>query len=63
MVYLGTDSDALSALCCVLELLEEVRWPQDANKAWFVISDTYHCFAGLQIRIYCQYDSVYSFHC
>lgn len=36
MVYVGPGTDAVSAVCCLLVLLEEVRRSQDANTARLV---------------------------
>jgi len=39
VVYVGSNTDAVSSVCGMLDLLEEVWWSQDANEAWLV---SYH---------------------
>jgi len=36
VVYLGTSADAVSSVCRLLDVLEEVWRSQDANAAWSV---------------------------
>ena len=47
MVHVGPSTDAVSAVCHMLDLLEEVRRPQDADTARSVGCVALFCFTAL----------------
>jgi len=63
---MGSNTDAVSSLCHLLVLLEEVRRPQDANEAWSVygshVSDACNCFVTLFLSCRIDYQSYVVFH-
>ena len=55
VVHMGPGADAVSAVCCMLDILEEVRRSQDANTAWLVGYIAYFVkLIVVQCRMFCK---------